>query len=46
MADKDKDSKSSSSSNNASLYTNMMNIPLVVASGDNIPIQNLIEFDI
>lgn len=46
MADKDKDSKSSSSSNNASLYANMMNIPLAVANGDDIPMQNLVEFDI
>lgn len=34
------------STNNASTYANMMNIPLVVASGDDIPMQNLIEFDI
>ena len=46
MADKAKDNKSSSSSNNASLYANMMNIPLAVADGDDIPMQNLVEFDI
>ena len=40
------DTDSSSSSNNSSTYANMMNIPLVVANGDDIPMQNLVEFDI
>lgn len=47
MPDTDNSSNTnSSSSNNASVYANMMNIPLVVTDGDDIPMQNLMEFDI